>query len=333
MALTNFAGLRLPNVITSQAMRGFGGFGDGGSFSDQSSKGLSSSKSTSGSAYSKDALARINRLYPQLQDRYSALAGSAAKPFASLLQETGGTPMNFGQTSPFPDVTVGGVWSPQQVDERVNTMRAQGDLGLAGEQRRLRERTAGRGFGSNSPLAQEMAQNMAAQNYAANVQGENDLRFNAADVNAKHLLETQKAAIDRSRQMNAADIARMGLASQDDLRRRELAVSREGQGMQFGANQMNALLEAMGFYNQPLPFSNATSSSNQSSKGQSQSVNPANYGGYGGGGGGSKGGGSIDPIADYERRLRTPAYGPWDPYMLSLISGGGLSGEGTMYMG
>ena len=223
------------------------------SFSQANSwqKAMSDSESSSGAAWNKDQLDRINQLFPQLLKEYGSY-GTAA-PFSALLSQIG------GPATTFPGITAGPIWGEPAIQARVNAMRAGNDASTAGQVKRLADTTAGRGFGTNSPLYQELTSNLAGMNLATNTQGENDLRWNAAQGNAQHVLEAEKAGLSRANMM-----------SQDDLQRRQLALSGRGQDLQFAANRQNALLEALGYYNQPLPFSKSTSKQ-RSSGGSSSS--------------------------------------------------------------
>lgn len=230
------------------------------SFSNSSGK----SNSASGAAWSPDQLARINALYPTLLHDY--LSYNNAVPFSNLLKQIGGTPTSFADVSPYPDITIGPIWNDQQIQGRVNASRAQNDLGTAGKARSLAESTAGRGFGNNSPLYQELVGNLYANNLAANTSAENDLRWNAAQGNAQQVLASQQAGVGRATALNTANLARSQAISEDEIRRRQLAVAARAQDQQLKAARQNALLQALGYYNQPLPFANA-SSSNQSQSG------------------------------------------------------------------
>lgn len=231
------------------------------SFQDASSN----QSSSSGAAYSPEQLARIQQLFPQLLAEYGSY--NTATPFSSLLAQIGGTPTDF------PGITTGPIWGEPQIQGRVNAFRAQNDAATAGKGRRLADTTAGRGFGTNSPLYQELMGNLSAQNLSANTLGENDLRWNAAQGNAQHLLSTEQANVGRSAAVSA-----------DDLARRQMALSGRGQDLQFAANRQNALLQALNQYNQPLPFSKSSATSKSKggsvsySSGQSKSSSGSSSG-------------------------------------------------------
>lgn len=235
----------------------------GSSTSSSRSAGASSSsgESESGSAWSKEQLDRIGQLFPQLLGEYTGY--NTQTPYSSLLSEIG------GPQSPFPTITRGPIWNENQVQSRVNQMRSGNDLAAGGAVRGLGESTAGRGFGASSPLLQELTSNIGSQNRATNTQGENDLRWNAAQGNAQHRLAAEQADVGRSTAM-----------SQDDLQRRQMALSGRGQDLQYAANRQNALLQALAYYNQPLPFAKSKNKSDSwhASTSESNSSNSSEQG-------------------------------------------------------
>lgn len=90
-----------------------------------------------------------------------------------------------------PDIAAGPIWNPQQISQRVNAMRSGNDATTAGLANRMRGSFAARGFGGNSPLAAALGAQSQHSNLMANTAGENTLRWNAAEGNAKHLLAGQ----------------------------------------------------------------------------------------------------------------------------------------------
>jgi hypothetical protein len=152
-----------------------------------------------------------------------------------------------GHSGKGPPISIGPIWGPQQIDERVNLMRAGNDATAAGQMSQQREDLAGRGFSTvNSPLAMELARRTQAQNMATNTAGENDLRWNAAQGNAQHLLATQSAAQGFFRQM-----------MDEDIRRRQLALQKYGAD----AQRSTALTSALAQMAQPLSSSRSSQTS------------------------------------------------------------------------
>jgi hypothetical protein len=95
--------------------------------------------------------------------------------------------------APAPEITVSPVWSDQQINERVNLTRSQNDAATAAKSGKIANEMAGRGFGSRSPLAAYMQTALQGMNLQGNTQAENDLRFGAAEANAKQILAAQQA--------------------------------------------------------------------------------------------------------------------------------------------
>ncbi len=92
-----------------------------------------------------------------------------------------------------PAISDAPVYSQGQVQQQVNAGRAQNDAATADRQRALSQRMAGRGFGTNSPLAMALSNSLFQGNLATNTGAEQDLRWKAAQGNASQVLEAQKA--------------------------------------------------------------------------------------------------------------------------------------------
>lgn len=116
-----------------------------------------------------------------------------------------------GQSGPSPEITVGPVWNDSQVQQRVNQMRAGNDATVGSQVGQMNQSLGGRGFGSGSPLAQEMEARMRGMGMMANSSGENDLRWNAAQGNAQHVLGTQVARSNQFAQRMDEDVRRKGI--------------------------------------------------------------------------------------------------------------------------
>lgn len=100
------------------------------------------------------------------------------------------------------------VYSGQQIQEQVNATRAQNDAATASRQSALSRQLAGRGYGSRSPIGLMMNQSLMGQNLQGNTAAEQQLRFGAAESNAKHVLNAQKANVDRVAGYNQQDTER-----------------------------------------------------------------------------------------------------------------------------
>jgi hypothetical protein len=90
-----------------------------------------------------------------------------------------------GSNTPTPNVTVGGVYSPQQVDQSVNAALAKNAQQTATANRDVGQTAAARGMSSRSPLvAALMGRNTAAQ-LGADADASRQIRGDAAAANAK----------------------------------------------------------------------------------------------------------------------------------------------------
>lgn len=150
---------------------------------------------------------------PEMQALGLRAAADARK--SALLSQLQGQMASFqqvgGKAAPLPGITVGGVWSDPQVQQQANAMRARNDQGAATQQRDIQTQMAGRGFSSRSPLLAALQAQVGASNRAANSAGERELRWDAAQGNARHLLNTQVARQNQWAQAEDSDIRRRQL--------------------------------------------------------------------------------------------------------------------------
>lgn len=124
-------------------------------------------------------MSRFNTVLPMLSSQFGNLQ--------SMMATAG------GQSGPSPEITVGGVLNPQQVQQQVNASRAANDQATQGRIMGMQQNMAGRGFGTNSPLAQALSTGMQNQNLATNTANERETRLNAAQMNAGQVLKSQQA--------------------------------------------------------------------------------------------------------------------------------------------
>jgi hypothetical protein len=89
------------------------------------------------------------------------------------------------------------IYDNQSIQEQVNATRAQSDASAVSQRSALSRQLAGRGFGSRSPLGMMMNQSIMGQNLMGNTAAEQQLRFNARQANAQHVLDAQKANVER----------------------------------------------------------------------------------------------------------------------------------------
>jgi hypothetical protein len=119
--------------------------------------------------------ARFDKLFPYLTKALTGGAGGIG---------TVGTP---------PTISAGPVWNPQQIQQQVNSARANTDTQVASQGRQAQQQTAGRGFGSSSPLLSALQGNFQMQGMAQKEAAGREIPFQAAQANAKQLLDSQNA--------------------------------------------------------------------------------------------------------------------------------------------
>ena len=116
-----------------------------------------------------------------LNGNNNAPGGGAASDFQGYFENVGGPPANFT------DITQGGVYTPQQVNEGVNSIYADNDARAANQSRNLNQQL-GPGFGANSPLLAELQQSNQGRFQALGQGQAREFGQNAALVNAQHSL-------------------------------------------------------------------------------------------------------------------------------------------------
>lgn len=119
----------------------------------------------------------FQQLFPSIQSSLSAL----------------NTPGNVQKIAGTPGITVGGVYNPQQIQQQVNASNAATNASTSTQNKQQASSLAGRGFGSNSPLAQMLASGNQMNALQTNTANETGIRQNAAQQNASQLLNSQNA--------------------------------------------------------------------------------------------------------------------------------------------
>ncbi len=114
-----------------------------------------------------------------------------------------------GMAAPKPEITVGGIYSPEALQAQINQTRAANDQGAATQIQQNQNQMAGRGMSTSSPLAMALGNQINAANMANNAGGESQLRFDAASANAK-----QRTASEGLRNQQ------WGMGEDQDIRRR-----------------------------------------------------------------------------------------------------------------
>lgn len=136
----------------------------------------------------------FNKIFP--------LAGGAMGEGSVNFSQVGGT------NTPMPTLPNSFVYSPQQVQQQVNSAKAQGAQGAATQKRQIASDISSRGFGGRSALA--MALNQAADTgaRARNADQEREIRFDAAGANARQDLAVGGLAQQGWNNWNQLDIER-----------------------------------------------------------------------------------------------------------------------------
>lgn len=98
--------------------------------------------------------------------------------------------------SGMPQVNTGPVYSKDNIQQQVNASRARGDQKTAGENVRLQQQLASRGYGAGSGLGAELATRGAMANRAMQTGEERNLRTTAAQQNADFSQRGQSTMAD-----------------------------------------------------------------------------------------------------------------------------------------
>jgi len=136
---------------------------------------------------------RFNTLFPWLQSQFGAGAANYNVGGAS---GTG------------PTISAAPIWNPHQIQQQVNASHATNDQTMASRTKAMNADVAGRGFGGNSAISKAMASQFGFQNLIANQNADRDIRWNAAEGNAKQRLQGQTAREQQYANRMGEDIER-----------------------------------------------------------------------------------------------------------------------------
>lgn len=147
---------------------------------------------------------RFNTLLPMVSGALGGAMGSGGGGGGAMIGATGAP---------------SSVYTPQQIDQQVNAMKAGNQQSAATQQRENAASNAAGGFGSSSPLLQALNQQAQLGAMSANTAGERDLRLNAAGANAKQGLgaATMMNQAQAAFQANANDAERNQLQARSSL--------------------------------------------------------------------------------------------------------------------
>ena len=137
--------------------------------------------------------------------------GGAGSDFQGYMDNIGGPPANFT------DIEVGGVYSPQQMNEGVNSIYANNDARMANQSRNINQQLSP-GFGANSALLQELQQSNQGRFQGIGQDQARQFSQDAARMNAQQRLASAGA------QTNVES-----LRAGDDQNSRQLALTGRGQ--------------------------------------------------------------------------------------------------------
>lgn len=99
-------------------------------------------------------------------------------------------------TTPQPGIDTSGIWSPDQIQQRVNASTANTDRAAATQIRGQQQSAGAKGFGTQSPLVAALQQQALGQAAGTNAEQDNSIRWNAAEGNRKMVLDAEKARLD-----------------------------------------------------------------------------------------------------------------------------------------
>jgi len=148
--------------------------------------------------------ANLNQSGDQFNRAYGTLSGLLANP-----DQFGGA-----ATSAQPKITTGPIWTPEQIQQQVNQSTAQQVQSAQTQQQTAANKMAGQGFGSRSPALAQMQANAMSQAIANSAANAGNIRYQAAEGNAKQQLGSEQAAQSGWYADQQQDIARRGVNSQ-----------------------------------------------------------------------------------------------------------------------
>lgn len=107
-----------------------------------------------------------------------------------------------------PTINANPVWNPQQINQQVNSIRANTDAQAATQMRRNNASVVGRGFGGGSPLLAALNNSTANSAMATGTDAERNFRQQAAQTNATQVLKGQQAQEQQFASRQAESIER-----------------------------------------------------------------------------------------------------------------------------
>jgi hypothetical protein len=143
----------------------------------------------------------------QRQSRFNTVWGALGGQMGNML---GGSSSytGRGQVGQQPRIDARPVYSQGQIQQQVNARTAANDAGTASRVQQMQNSMAGRGFGSNSPLAMALQGNMMNANVAANLANERETRLGSAQANTDAVFRGQQAQEQQFASRQREDIER-----------------------------------------------------------------------------------------------------------------------------
>ena len=146
---------------------------------------------------------RYNQLFPMIQGQFANSQGGIGSG---------------GVGGPGPNIDTGGIYSDQQIGQKVNEAQAANEQRGATSYRQAQRDLGGRGLGT-SPLLQAIQQNLAIGTQAANAASARDIPLQYGAANADQRFRSQSAASEAYGQRQQEDIERQKnrIAANDGL--------------------------------------------------------------------------------------------------------------------
>ena len=137
-------------------------------------------------------------------EMYSALGGQAS-----------GTSRGLGGSNlPAPEITVGGVFSPEQTQQQLNAGYARNAMMADTQRRRIGESAGGRGMSGSSPLLSALSSGVGAAQMATDAETARETKLGHSKANAEQRLASEGLRSQQWSQANQGDIARRQLVQQ-----------------------------------------------------------------------------------------------------------------------
>lgn len=113
-----------------------------------------------------------------------------------------------GQNPAIPQVDASPIWNPQQINQQVNSAKANNAASAETQSVGVQGKLASQGFGSKSPLLAALQGNIGQAKMGADADAERGIRWDAASGNAGQVMKGQTANQNAAVAFNNADIER-----------------------------------------------------------------------------------------------------------------------------